>query len=680
MARRSYRRAMSSTAPQPEVTTEEVIEAGLADTPGAKLIIAAALMQAEQRGLMKTGKRKARVLGPQTDEELLDAVLELTGVRIPRNTVCVEHGHVAPAKTFCDLYFERARNVLWIGNRGGGKTANSGILHGAKGYWNENYSSALAGAIEKQAHRGYAEFRRFTRQLGDAILDSLMSKTNWANGTVTEVIGGTVRQLNGPHPYFAQLDEVELSSNEAYQEFLNMAQGDAFHMAQQLLTSTRKKAHGLVQQIVKEVDAAIKDGVEPPFRVDIFCVFETMQQVPNCRTAPENADRPESELCECHLVRKGEWEKGKPRTFDQVCGGRAYRADGFVRLDDVHSRFRALSQAVWEAQQECLRPSTEGLVHKWYDHRYRLDQWQPHPMFGPIYRGWDWGGENPHAIVWLQRLTNDVAIDIEGNPLLDEHDEDFETHRVLKAGSIIQFDEIFGNAQAMGEFSTLGIRASLRLLQWHSYGFPIQIEGDYCDPAGLVAKREVRKAVAQLAEAVDQNRLTSEHLELMAHYGIDPEELTGEMFVPPSFKSPPVPREESIRKHIELGTDGLIYLVEAMCPNTGDEYDVYHWEEPKEGKNLPEDAAKVDDHSMDAKRYAIWSIVRGLGKAKAEQPQAAVYERRTPMPEPAPVGSKFGAPRTAPSQSPLVAPDDGLPGYLRGAPHEQSVRRTRIPR
>lgn len=315
-------------------------------SPGDRLLLAAAFQEALNRGVLPDGSRASTAMGPQTDEDLLDAVFELTGHRIPRNAVCLEHGHSAPSATFCDLYFERVDNCLWIGNRGGGKTANSGELHGAKCRWNPGYESAIAGAQEKQGYRAYAEFKRFTRSIASEIVSSLMSKTVWVNGSETEVLGGTVKQLNGPHPNLAQMDEVELTTWEAFEEFLNMAQGNERYAGQQLLTSTRKKAHGIVQGIVKECMEAMRNGDDSPWTLRIFCVFETMARVPNCRCAdPEeraavlaHLGLPVNELCNCHKVRKGYMDDGSPRTFEKECGGKAFRADGFVHLADVQKQ------------------------------------------------------------------------------------------------------------------------------------------------------------------------------------------------------------------------------------------------------------------------------------------------------------------------------------------------------
>src|SRR3954465_9884494 len=83
----------------PEALTEEAIERIRREGgPEARMLMAAMFTVAAERGLMTDGKRVAPKIGPQTDEELLDAVERLTGYHIPRVAVCTEHGHKSPAQ------------------------------------------------------------------------------------------------------------------------------------------------------------------------------------------------------------------------------------------------------------------------------------------------------------------------------------------------------------------------------------------------------------------------------------------------------------------------------------------------------------------------------------------------------------------------------------------------------
>jgi hypothetical protein len=342
-------------------------------------------------------------------------------------------------------------------------------------------------------------------------------------------------------------------------------------------------------------------------------VFETMKEAPHCRMAPEKErkkrlkelGRDPCELCDCHKVKKGNWSASdpkdvanKPRTFDTVCRGRAFRSRGFVQLQDVLRRFKRLSREVWEAQQECLRPDPAGLVHKWLNpNKHILPWWLPKPEYGSVYRSWDWGGRNPHAVLFHQIL--DVPVELA--------DEAGHVFAKLQEGDVVTFDEIYTDRiPAIGD---LAVRVFERTQAWHEHGFRFRVTKDFCDPAGFSAKADARKAAAENG------------------------------YPEPDFASRPVPRIESVQKHVEWGEDDMLYIVGPMCINTLDEYSVYHFPKDKDGKALSEDPEKVDDHAMDSKRYFIWNVYKlsqhapseGPGRADSTPVETAKLGKRRPL-------------------------------------------------
>jgi hypothetical protein len=594
---------------------------------GKKVLFAQVLEELHRRGINVEGlKLHPEVQGPRTDDELWAAVYQLTGYRIPRVAVC--EGHVAPFTIFADLYYDRRSDVLMIGNRGGGKTTVSGFLHGAKSNWKPGYTTAIAGALEKQADRAYAEFQRFTGHLAEMIVESLRKKTRWAHGSENEVLVGTIKSVNGPHPHLAQFDELELTTGDVFEEWQNMSQGDVFYAGQNLLSSTRKRPYGLVQGLVKECEDAAREGNTPPWDVMTFCVFETMANVPNCGQRREDG----SLICGCDKVVKGRWVDGRIRDFASVCGGRAKRADGFMQLKDIHRRFRGLSRRTWEAQQECLRPSTEGLVHTWWDPElHELPFWFPRPEYGPIYRSWDWGGTNPHSVHWSQQLKVDVYL--RGPKGKRIH---------VPEGVFVTFDEVFHSG---GGAYSLGLEVMERTMLWHSYGYRIEIEHDFCDPANPTAKADVRKA---------------------AKDGGYPE---------PDFRSIPSTIETSVDKHIEWGEDGKLRVVGRMCPNLVEEYETYHWPEIRPGQKPPTKPVQVDDHAVDDQRYRIWNLYRlfALGSNGSEAP-VSDYSEHFPRNQAQEQKAIYDASRTW-GESPVAS--SMSPGYARESPHvsRATVRR-----
>lgn len=570
---------MAASAPDVVNLSQEQIEAL---SPAEQLMVAVILAQLEEQGVDVGQLGIQEIQGPQTKEELWQAVYELTGYRIPRKAVCKNHH--APLDMFWEMYIGEVEDALWIGNRGGGKTTLSGFLHGAKCRYNPGYESTIAGAMKLQSKRAYAEFQRFVAKLADEILgEPMASETNWGNGSKTEVIGGTIKQLNGPHPHFAQFDEVELTTIVELEEFENMAQGDAKYAAQTLLTSSRKKASGLVQALVNEIREAIAAGNEPPRELRIFCVWETVQNVPNCMNG-----------CGCDKVVKGHHQDGTERTFADMCGGKLKDSDGFVPLRDARKRFLKMSKRTWEAQQECKEVALEGIVHYWWDaDLYGLQRWEPHPELGPVYRSWDWGGTNPHSVHWSQVLK--VPVEWEGE--------------IIPEGVIVTFDELYysdKNIQGKKGFGALGIRVFERTRKWAEWGYPFDVEYDFCDPAGATAKSDVKEA---------------------AKRGLDihNKQVGWPM---PRFKSIPATIEESVEKHVEWGDDGLIRVVIPFCPMLVEQYEDYSWPERKPGQPPARKPIQVDDHAVDDDRYKVWNLYK-LGKRskrESEAPAASDHE------------------------------------------------------
>lgn len=162
------------------------------------------------------------------------------------------------------------------------------------------------------------------------------------------------------------------------------------------------------------------------------CAFECAKQVPNCRSAPENAGRPDEELCECNRIVNGVWPDGRDRTLESVCRGRFFRSRGFMPYSDIMSDFTTIPQRQWEAQMECIRPSTEGLVLPQCTREACGVHYEFDPAKGPLISVWDPGGPNPHAVGWYQELRYEArALDMAGREV------------TMPIGSIVLIDEIY---------------------------------------------------------------------------------------------------------------------------------------------------------------------------------------------------------------------------------------------
>ena len=216
-------------------------------------------------------------------------------------------------------------------------------------------------------------------------------------------------------------------------------------------TSTRKWKNGLVDKIYQHflvTKAEVEEELGPEatkeevrelvsmrtqFWVLVNCIFENAEQVPNCRTAPENADLPEHELCKCNQVHQGRWDNGDIRTLESVCRGRLYRSRGHRSYGEVVQLFIQNDRRTWEAQQECTEAESEGLyISAFSRSRHGLSNFPLDPANGPFYTGTDWGHDHAACTLWAQYLERPVtATRYDGSSI------------VIPAASRVIFSEIY---------------------------------------------------------------------------------------------------------------------------------------------------------------------------------------------------------------------------------------------
>lgn len=515
--------------------------------------------------MAKALEARAHLAGPQTDDELHEYVKQRFKVDVPRVSVCAEHQ--APFDFLADMYFERENAAIAMANRGGSKTFIAAILHVLNSRFKPGVEMASVGAIEAQARRAYAHVLKILQVDGGVALavdhpdvkSSIMLETWWKNGSKLEVLGGTKNAVNGPHPQKVHFDEVELADPEVFYESRNMAQSKDGIMAQDIITSTRKGSHGMMQKLIDETLEAEKAGMKPPYKVYAWCIFETAKNVPNCMVAT-----PDAGGCGCDRVMKGSWDDGSPRTFDTICKGRLAQSQGWIPLDDVHKLFRENSQAVWEAQQECSRPSTEGLVIPNFNReKHGIREFDADPSNGPIYMSIDFGGTNPHAVNWYQQLR--YAVDVKG------YFNKGVANKTLPEGAIVCFDEIY--------IADVGNNAVAEMIKdrerfWKRRHPKWRVSRRFADPQAASARRDFSR---------DHNLPTS-------------------FFATRDVK-------EHIKKVKELFEDNLFFVDVMGAPMFCDEIEAWHY--PKKRAALVDDPEiPVDDfnHCMSNFRYCVANI------------------------------------------------------------------------
>lgn len=134
---------------------------------------------------------------------------------IPREAVCDDHQ--APFAFIADLYFERVTSAVAMANRGGSKTASSAVLHLINSLFKPSCESLTVGAIEAQSKRAYESLKKFlVTQGGDGVYEpkdhpeivrTIESETRFKNGSLVEIVPGTISAVSGPHPQKVHADE-----------------------------------------------------------------------------------------------------------------------------------------------------------------------------------------------------------------------------------------------------------------------------------------------------------------------------------------------------------------------------------------------------------------------------------------------------------------------------------------
>lgn len=430
---------------------------------------------------MQSLESRLGVSGPQTDDELHQWVRHNLGVNIPRNAVCEDHQ--APFKFISDVYFGRCGSALVMASRSGSKTYSAAILHLLNMLYKPGYQCGTVGAIEEQGDRAYAHFRQlasaYEAKTGNKIIqDSIKKKTVLKNKSQLEIYAGTKSGVNGPHPNCVHVDEVELMDPEVYEESRLMSAGTnkdgKLYPAVDIITSTRKRGVGPMQTIIDQINEAKLGGFKPPYEQFSWCIYEVAENQPGCQVA--NLDNG-CESCDCHLVQSGRWDNGSPRTLKDVCKGKFAKSDGWITRETIVNVFTKTSQSTWEAQQECSRPSTAGVVMPQFSiERHGVRGFIPDPDNGPIYLGVDWGGTNAHAVGWFQSLRFDTEVTgCNGEK------------KILTEGTRVLFDELY---VANISNTQLADRVIHKENNWKKLVPNFRVSKRFSDPQGKSARLE----------------------------------------------------------------------------------------------------------------------------------------------------------------------------------------------
>jgi len=286
----------------------------------------------------------------QNREVLWWYIMEFLGFRIQREPICklynpeyekFDHPHCAPFDYVADMFFEEIRNSIAFANRTGGKTVNTAILNHLDMAFKDSCEVASAGATLDQAGKVYRYFLNIHKNptLADLYAKPpIKGRTEYVNDSLLEVVTGSIKGLNSPHPQKARIDEVELMDWDVLQEGLSMSVSKDNIMAQITFLSTRKYDTGTFQRL-------LDSAAETNSKIYSWCIWEILEK------------------CTRQCVDDAKY--GTCKILD-ICKGIAHHCSGHYRLDDWIDKACLLSIDVRDAQWLNKRPSREALVYGGY--------------------------------------------------------------------------------------------------------------------------------------------------------------------------------------------------------------------------------------------------------------------------------------------------------------------------
>lgn len=295
-------------------------------------------------------------------------------INIPR--VAISRNSTAPFDFICDFLFEEFTNALVLANRAGGKTMGFGVLDAIIAFVSPNTEVATVGAIQYQAKKAYTYFSTFSsrKPFADNIKTMNMGESKCHNGSMIQILTGTMSGMNSPHPQIAFIDEIDLMSWNILQQAFSMTQSSHGVKSRMVLTSTRKFAAGVMNRMMKEA----KERDMALYRWNIWDVVEEL---------PKDDPEMMQQIMD---------------VFGDMLPDKIDQADGYYTWEDLIAKFKVLDPETWETEWLCERPGLEGVIYgsSYTDENNDIGEWIP-PNDWIIYLWEDFGFAEGHPNVVL---------------------------------------------------------------------------------------------------------------------------------------------------------------------------------------------------------------------------------------------------------------------------------------
>jgi hypothetical protein len=318
---------------------------------------------------------EGEITRPSSKRQLKEFVKTFLNIDIPSKKICP--GHSSPLDYLWHSFsadFGKSRKgnadcVVWA-NRAGGKTELAAIATLLDLVFKPNCQIRILGGSGEQAKRLYDYLTGYLNMGFKEFLDGPARKESckFTNGSSVEVITQSATAVRGQHIHKLRCDEVELFSDDVFAAAKFTTQSTFELTAAMELISTMHRPYGLMQQCVSS-------AVERKIPIFKWCIWEVVER---CRGR---------KCAVCPLLRD--------------CQGKAKKADGYLKIDDLITAMKRSSRSAWESEMLCTKPSLEDAVFDNFDVEIHVREIDYDPNL-PVFLALDFGFINPFVCLWIQ--------------------------------------------------------------------------------------------------------------------------------------------------------------------------------------------------------------------------------------------------------------------------------------
>ncbi|HET6494272.1 MAG TPA: hypothetical protein VFH61_02780 [Thermoleophilia bacterium] len=459
---------------------------------------------------------------PCTDDQLHAYLANpnFFGIRWARNRITMRPAcreHTPPFQYIADSFFDRYDAAIIWACRGGGKTYGGATITALEAIFKPGIEQKIIGASEKQARKMFNKFvPMMEANYSHLILHLTKERCELVGDGLVEALTASNTSIMGDHIPRVRIDEID----ELHPDVLRGAKAIAMasdrhghhYDAKIELLSTYHRPYGNMHEEVARLTAAGAKHYK-------WCVFDVLQ-----RCAP-------SENCKKCVL----WEE---------CQGVAkIQCNGHIPVRNARLWKQIYDPEEWRSFFLCEEPFKGGLFFKQFTKLLHVAEAPiPYNSGLPLYRGIDFGSNDPTHVVWVQENKKSDGIQAW---VIDEWRK--------KGGSLSE------NAVAVQRYH-------------HEKGYRAT-KGDFADPSGLPYIREWNKLGFRIIPGPKRNDRAS--------------------------------GQEAVRRLLRTADGKIRIQISPNCQYLIREMGSLHYPDPRPGQPRKEDHVKVDDHAVDALRYII---------------------------------------------------------------------------